>query len=71
MNDNERLLRAALTAFCEAFENRGETTSLKEWNGRLKLANDSAREALVGREPYSEPKPENSSPINRLPTREE
>jgi hypothetical protein len=53
--ENSRL-RGALTSFCEAFDNRGETTSLKEWNSRLKLAYANAREALAGREPYSDPK---------------
>lgn len=48
--------RVALREFCTAFENRGETTSLKEWNDRMKAAHANALEALAGREPYSEPK---------------
>lgn len=46
----------ALRQFCVAYENRGETTSLKEWSDRLKFAYGSAQEVLSGREPYSEPK---------------
>lgn len=52
-----RQLESALRAFCEAFTNRGETTSIKEWNDRMKAAHDNAREALAGRLPYSEPEP--------------
>lgn len=50
-----RQFERALQAFCHAFTNRGETTSLKEWNDRLTAAHDHAREVLAGREPYSEP----------------
>ena len=49
------LLRKSLTDFCIAFENRGETTSLQEWNKRLKSACDNAREVLAGRLPFSAP----------------
>ena len=48
-------LRMALTNLCDAFNNRGETTSIKEWNDRMKVAHDNAREALAGRLPFSEP----------------
>jgi hypothetical protein len=37
----------ALAEFVEAFENRGETTSLYEWNQRLKSANEKARSILA------------------------
>lgn len=49
------LLRPALIGFCEAFTNRNQTTSLKEWNYRMKIAHANALEALAGREPYSDP----------------
>lgn len=39
-------LRAALTGFREAFANRGETTSLYEWNERLKAADAKAAHVL-------------------------
>lgn len=51
----EANLRAALAEFCEAFRNRGETTSLHEWGERLKAVHANALEALAGRLPYAEP----------------
>jgi hypothetical protein len=51
-----RQLERSLRDFCTAFENEGKTSSLKEWNDRLKTAYKNAGEALAGREPYAEPK---------------
>lgn len=50
---SEQRLRTALTAFCNAFTNRGETTSLHEWNASMKATYDEAVLALGG---YSAPK---------------
>lgn len=55
LSHSEQLVRTALAAFCDAFNNRGETTSLHEWNKRLQTANNNATEALAGRLPYAEP----------------
>jgi hypothetical protein len=41
-----RTLRAALQGFRDAFANCGETTSLHEWNQRLKAADAVAAAAL-------------------------
>lgn len=54
--DTARRLERVLTEFCHAFNNRGKTTSLKEWNDRMKVVYDDAQEVLAGRLPYSEPK---------------
>lgn len=56
-------MRTALTEFCNAFNNRGETTSIKEWNDRMKVAYDAAVLALGG---YSEPKPQSSDKNDSL-----
>ncbi len=45
------VLLAALTDFCNAFTNRGETTSLHEWNNRMKAAYAAAVEALKNAAP--------------------
>ena len=64
MNKNKtELIESALRNFCEAFTNRGETTSLKEWTDRMRKAHADALEALVGREPYAEPLPQTQSPV--------
>ena len=52
---SETATTKALRDFCEAFENRNETTSLHIWNNRLKAAYANAKEVLAGREPYKEP----------------
>ena len=52
---NGQLLRSALTEFCNAFNNRGETTSLKEWNDRMRAAYEHGILALGG---YTAPKPQ-------------
>lgn len=39
-------LHAALWEFHEAFNNRGETTSLKEWNDRMRVADEKAIKEL-------------------------
>lgn len=44
-------LRAALGQFRDAFANRGETTSLHEWNERLKVADAFAARALAADPP--------------------
>lgn len=40
-------LEDALKHFLAAFENNGETTSLYEWNKKLKAASEKARSALT------------------------
>jgi len=52
----EEALRKALADFCNAFTNRGETTSLKQWNDRMKSAYDNAVLALGGQTHPSETK---------------
>lgn len=47
----ERQLRAALAGMLEAFENRGEETSLHEWHERMKAAAIHARVALGNERP--------------------
>ena len=51
---SEQPLRVALQAFCNAFTNNGKTSSLRDWNYRMKEAYDKAVLALGG---YSEPLP--------------
>lgn len=48
-------IRLALQQFCNAFTNNGKTSSLRDWNYRMKEAYDNAVLALGG---YSEPTPE-------------
>lgn len=55
-NNKWELAHKSLAEFCEAFENRGETTSLREWNNRLVRAYENAKEILAGRLPYATPK---------------
>ena len=40
-------LLAALNEFSEAFNNRGETTTLHAWNGRMKVADAHAIRAIA------------------------
>ena len=47
-------LRLALQGFCNAFNNNAKTSSLRDWNYRMKEAYDKAVLALGG---YSEPLP--------------
>ena len=47
-------VRLALQQFCNAFSNNGKTSSLRDWNYRMKEAYDKAVLALGG---YSEPLP--------------
>lgn len=49
---SEEPLRIALQGFCNAFTNNGKTSSLRDWNFRMKEAYDNAVMALGG---YSEP----------------
>ena len=46
-------MERALRKFCEAFNNKGDTTSLAIWNARMKEAYDDAQKVLAS---FSEPK---------------
>ena len=51
---SEEPLRLSLQGFCNAFNNNGKTSSLRDWNYRMKEAYDKAVLALGG---YSAPLP--------------
>ena len=49
------VLREALKSFMEAFRNRGQWTSLHDWNEGMKIADEQARAALAACEEEKAP----------------